>query len=118
MLGLPLYRTSADNSVLYDHDLESYALLNMNGSRFPQELVSKANNLRLEYSEDMSILCVYEIIVVRRPELRLEGHAHKVLQWYFSRMEGWFAADADTISLKCWDQVSFVIIISVIEYDS
>ncbi|KAL8201459.1 hypothetical protein R6Q57_012798 [Mikania cordata] len=56
-LGLPLYRTSGDNSVLYDHDLE-----------------------------------------------RLEGLAHKVLQWYLCRMEGWFAADADTISLKCWDK--------------
>ena len=26
-LGLPLYRTSGDNSVLYDHDLERFALL-------------------------------------------------------------------------------------------
>ena len=38
---------------------------------------------------------------------RLEGLAHKVLQWYLCRMEGWFAADADTISLKSWDQASF-----------
>ena len=38
---------------------------------------------------------------------RLEGLAHKVLQWYLCRMEGWFAADAETISLKCWDQASF-----------
>lgn len=36
---------------------------------------------------------------------RLEGLAHKVLQWYLCRMEGWFAADADTISVKCWDEV-------------
>ena len=36
---------------------------------------------------------------------RLEGLAHKVLQWYLCRMEGWFAADAETISLKCWDKV-------------
>jgi len=35
----------------------------------------------------------------------LEGLSHKVLQWYLCRMEGWFAADADSISLKCWDQV-------------
>lgn len=33
--------------------------------------------------------------------------AHKVLQWYLCRMEGWFAADTDTISLKCWDKVAF-----------
>ena len=37
---------------------------------------------------------------------RLEGLAHKVLQWYLCRMEGWFAADSETISLKGWDQVS------------
>ncbi|KAM0047915.1 putative non-specific polyamine oxidase [Helianthus debilis subsp. tardiflorus] len=40
-LGLPLYRTSGDNSVLYDHDLESYALFDMDGNQVPQELVSQ-----------------------------------------------------------------------------
>ncbi|KAB5557419.1 hypothetical protein DKX38_008328 [Salix brachista] len=40
-LGLPLYRTSGDNSVLYDHDLESYALFDMDGNQVPQELVTK-----------------------------------------------------------------------------
>jgi len=24
-------------------------------------------------------------------------------------MEGWFAADAETISAKCWDQVSYIL---------
>ncbi|GMP67370.1 hypothetical protein CsSME_00027380 [Camellia sinensis var. sinensis] len=52
----------------------------------------------------MSILRAISIVFERKPELRLEGIAHKVLQWYLCRMEGWFAADADTISLKCWDQ--------------
>uniref|UniRef100_A0A2P2MJZ1 Uncharacterized protein MANES_02G090500 n=1 Tax=Rhizophora mucronata TaxID=61149 RepID=A0A2P2MJZ1_RHIMU len=114
-LGLPLYRTSGDNSVLYDHDLESYALFDMDGNQVPQELVSKvgevfesilkeADKVRLENNEDISIFRAFEIIVDRRPELRLGGLAHKVLQWYFCRMEGWFATDADTISLKCWDQ--------------
>lgn len=32
--------------------------------------------------------------------------AHKVLQWYLCRMEGWFAADADNISVQSWDEVS------------
>jgi len=41
-------------------------------------------------------------------ETRLEGLAHKVLQWYLCRMEGWFAADSDTISLKAWDQVILI----------
>lgn len=114
-LGLPLYRTSGDNSVLYDHDLESYALFDMDGNQVPQDLVKKigeafesilkeTDKVRQEYSEDMSILRAISIVFERKPELRLEGIAHKVLQWYLCRMEGWFAADADTISLKCWDQ--------------
>ncbi|KAK2978032.1 hypothetical protein RJ640_028714 [Escallonia rubra] len=65
-LGLPLYRTSGDNSVLYDHDLESYALFDMDGKQVPQELVTKVgeefesileetNKIRQEHSEDMSV---------------------------------------------------------------
>ncbi|KAM2653564.1 hypothetical protein EV2_025189 [Malus domestica] len=106
-LGLPLYRTSEDNSVLYDHDLESYALFDMDGNQVPQDLVTKVGEtdaVRQEFSEDMSITRAFSIVFERKPELRLEGVAHKVLQWYLCRMEGWFAADADTISLKCWDQ--------------
>ncbi|PPR90634.1 hypothetical protein GOBAR_AA30049 [Gossypium barbadense] len=103
-LGLPLYRTSGDNSVLYDHDLESYALFDMDGHQVPQELVTKTNKVRQEHSEDMSISSAFSIVFERRPALRLQGLAHKVLQWYVCRMEGWFASDADTISLKSWDQ--------------
>lgn len=114
-LGLPLYRTSGDNSVLYDHDLESYALFDMDGNQVPQELVTKVgeafedilretDKVRQELSEDMSILQAFSIVYERRPDLRLEGLSHKVLQWYLCRMEGWFAADAETISLKSWDQ--------------
>ncbi|KAL8088460.1 hypothetical protein AgCh_038297 [Apium graveolens] len=99
-LGLPLYRTSGDNSVLYDHDLESYALYDMAGNKVPQELVTEvgedfksimdeANQVRSENSEDMSVSRAISVVFERRPDLR---------------MEGWFAADADTISLKCWDQ--------------
>uniref|UniRef100_A0A7N0SX52 Amine oxidase domain-containing protein n=1 Tax=Kalanchoe fedtschenkoi TaxID=63787 RepID=A0A7N0SX52_KALFE len=114
-LGLPLYRTSGDNSVLYDHDLESYALFDTNGNQVSQELVmevgetfekllSKANELREEIEEDISIRRAFSILFERNPELRLEGTAQKVLQWYLCRMEGWFAADADTISLQGWDE--------------
>ncbi|KAL7086614.1 hypothetical protein ACP275_13G011500 [Erythranthe tilingii] len=114
-LGLPLYRTSGDNSVLYDHDLESYALFDMEGNQVPQDLVSKVgvtfesilketDLVRQESSEDMSIQRAISTVFERRPDLRLEGLEHKVLQWYLCRMEGWFAADADTISLKGWDQ--------------
>ncbi|KAM7266193.1 hypothetical protein ACFE04_004090 [Oxalis oulophora] len=114
-LGLPLYRTSGDNSVLYDHDLESFALFDMDGGKVPPELVEKVgfvfedvlketNKVREELSEDISISRAFSIVFDRRPDLRLEGLGHKVLQWYLCRMEGWFAADADTISIKCWDQ--------------
>ncbi|KAL8126887.1 polyamine oxidase 2-like isoform X2 [Apium graveolens] len=114
-LGLPLYRTSGDNSVLYDHDLESYALFDMDGNKVPQDLVTKvgeafesileeANQVRAENSKDMSVSRAISIVFKRRPDLRLDGLPHKVLQWYLCRMEGWFAADADTISLKCWDE--------------
>ncbi|GAB4842842.1 Polyamine oxidase 2 [Ancistrocladus abbreviatus] len=114
-LGLPLYRTSGDNSVLYDHDLESYALFDMDGNQVPQELVVKVgetfenilketDKVREECDEDMSIQQAFSIVFERRPDFMLEGLAHKVLQWYLCRMEGWFAADADTISLKSWDQ--------------
>nr|XP_009588592.1 polyamine oxidase 2-like [Nicotiana tomentosiformis] len=114
-LGLPLYRTSGDNSVLYDHDLESYGLFDMDGNQVCQELVAKVgetfesilketDQIRQESSEDMSISRAISMVFERRPDLRLSGLAHKVLQWYLCRMEGWFAADADTISLKCWDQ--------------
>ncbi|KAL8227732.1 hypothetical protein R6Q57_015316 [Mikania cordata] len=114
-LGLPLYRTSGDNSVLYDHDLESYALFDMDGNQVPQELVSQVgkifetileetNKVRDEVTEDMSIRQAISIVFERNPKLRLEGLPYKVLQWYLCRMEGWFAADAETISLKCWDK--------------
>ncbi|CAN1229384.1 Polyamine oxidase 2 [Linum perenne] len=114
-LGLPLYRTSGENSVLYDHDLESYALFDMEGNQVPQELVTKvgeifdeilkeADKVREEHKEDMNITQAFSMVSERRPDLRLDGLAYKVLQWYLCRMEGWFAADAETISLQCWDQ--------------
>jgi hypothetical protein len=37
---------------------------------------------------------------------RLEGLDDRVMQWCVCRLEAWFAADADEISLKNWDQVS------------
>ncbi|KAL5072908.1 hypothetical protein RYX36_011892 [Vicia faba] len=52
----------------------------------------------------MSIQRGLSIVFERKPELRLEGLTHKVLQWYLCRMEGWFVADSDAISLNGWDQ--------------
>ncbi|KAI9118459.1 hypothetical protein K1719_010791 [Acacia pycnantha] len=114
-LGLTLYRTSGDNSVLYDHDLESYVLFNVNGHQVPQHIVlevgetfkkilDETGKVRDEHPHDMSVLEAVSIVLDRHPELRQQGLAHEVLQWYICRMEAWFAADADTISLKTWDQ--------------
>ncbi|KAG6483733.1 hypothetical protein ZIOFF_060387 [Zingiber officinale] len=47
-LGLPIYRTSGDNSVLYDHDLESYALFDGDGHQVPQDLVEKVGKAEFE----------------------------------------------------------------------
>ncbi|XP_028768784.1 probable polyamine oxidase 4 [Neltuma alba] len=114
-LGLSLYRTSGDNSVLYDHDLESYTLFNVNGHQVPQHIVvevgetfkrilAETGKVRDEHPDDMSVLEAISIVLDRHPELRQQGLAHEVLQWYICRMEAWFAADADMISLKTWDQ--------------
>ncbi|CAL9069337.1 unnamed protein product [Musa banksii] len=106
-LGLPIYRTSGDNSVLFDHDLESYALFDADGRQVPQELVQKVgetDKLRHETSEDMSIAQAITLVLERHPDLRQEGLANNVLQWYLCRMEGWFATDANNISVKNWDK--------------
>ncbi|XP_024397673.1 polyamine oxidase 2-like isoform X2 [Physcomitrium patens] len=114
-LGLPLYRTCGDNSVLYDHDLESYALFDMDGNQVPQALVTEVGEvfeslleetkkLREEHPDDMSVMKAFTLVLERRPDLRQEGMAFKVLQWYICRMEGWFAADADSISVQSWDE--------------
>ncbi|KAF3647976.1 putative polyamine oxidase 4 [Capsicum annuum] len=147
-LGLTMYRTSGDNSVLYDHDLESFMLFDMDGHQVPQntvvqvgdvfkKILSETEKVRNEHSHDLSVLQAISIVLDRHPELRYadknashftcycllnvepgytctyilsylfcrqEGLSHEVLQWYICRMEAWFAADADTISLKTWDQ--------------
>ncbi|KAG6716470.1 hypothetical protein I3842_04G050200 [Carya illinoinensis] len=114
-LGLTLYRTSGDNSVLYDHDLESYMLYDVDGHQVPQHIVievgetfkrilEEIRKVRDEHTDDLSVLQAISIVLDRLPDLRQKGLAHEVLQWYICRMEAWFAADADMISLKSWDQ--------------
>ncbi|XWS07954.1 hypothetical protein CRYUN_Cryun41cG0035500 [Craigia yunnanensis] len=44
--------------------------------------------MRLDHNEDTYISCAFSIVFERRPDLRLEGLAHKVLHWYLCRMEG------------------------------
>ncbi|KAK6154083.1 hypothetical protein DH2020_013722 [Rehmannia glutinosa] len=114
-LGLTLYRTSGDDSILYDHDLESCALFDINGHQVPQSMVvevgvafkkilEETDKVRNEQSNDISVKEAISIVLDRHPDFRQEGLAYEVLQWYLCRMEAWFAADADMISLKAWDQ--------------
>ncbi|KAF5457575.1 hypothetical protein F2P56_021667 [Juglans regia] len=114
-LGLTMCRTSGDNSVLYDHDLESYMLYDVDGHQVPQHIVievgetfkrilEEIGKVRDEHTDDLSVLRAISIVLDRLPDLRQKGLAHEVLQWYICRMEAWFAADADMISLKSWDQ--------------
>jgi polyamine oxidase len=114
-LGLRLYRTSDDNSVLYDHDLESYALFDKDGNQVPKDTVDKVGEtferileetvkVRDEQEHDMPLLQAISIVFERHPHLKLEGLSDQVLQWCVCRLEAWFAADADEISLKNWDQ--------------
>ncbi|KAL6507626.1 putative polyamine oxidase 4 [Orobanche gracilis] len=114
-LGLTLYRTSGDDSLLYDHDLESYALFDINGHQVPQSMVievgvafkkilEEMDKVRNEQSSDISVKEGISIVLDRHPDFRQDGLAYEVLQWYICRMEAWFAADADMISLKAWDQ--------------
>ncbi|KAK7276169.1 hypothetical protein RIF29_17304 [Crotalaria pallida] len=114
-LGLKLYRTSGDDSILYDHDLESYMLFNMDGHQVPPQMVTEIGDtfkrimeetgkVRDEHPHDISVHQAISIVLKRHPELRQQGLAHEVLQWYICRLEAWFSADADMLSLKTWDQ--------------
>jgi polyamine oxidase len=96
----------------------SYALFDMEGHQVPQALVvevgevfecllEETKKIRQEYPNDMSVSKAMDMVLERRPELRQEGMAHKVLQWYLCRMEGWFATDADNISVQSWDEVQY-----------
>ncbi|KAF1891018.1 hypothetical protein Lal_00001153 [Lupinus albus] len=127
-LGLTLYRTSGDNSVLYDHDLESYMLFNIDGHQVPQQMVveigetfkrilEETGKVRDEHPDDMSVSQAISIVLDRHPELRQKGLAHEVLQWYICRMEAWFAADADMISLQTWDQARYNPVINALAKD-
>ncbi|KAM3283985.1 hypothetical protein P3S67_022783 [Capsicum chacoense] len=113
-LGLTMYRTSGDNSVLYDHDLERASccltwmvIKFLKIQLFKLEMYSRKSStekVRNEHSHDLSVLQAISIVLDRHPELRQEGLSHEVLQWYICRMEARFTANADTISLETWDQ--------------
>jgi len=50
---------------------------------------------------DMPLLQAISIVFERHPHLKLDD---QVVQWCVSRLKAWFAADANEISLKNWDQ--------------
>lgn len=55
-LGLKLYRTSGDNSVLYDHDLESYTLFDKEGRQVPQQMVIEVGDTFKRILEEVDLL--------------------------------------------------------------
>ncbi|KAF2290532.1 hypothetical protein GH714_014294 [Hevea brasiliensis] len=110
-------RIHTDYSFGYPVDLGAscYTLFDADGHQVPQQLVKEVGDIfkkilketeriRDEHTDDMSILQAIGLVLDRHPELRQEGLANEVLQWYICRMEAWFAVDADMISLKTWDQ--------------
>ncbi|KAH7351906.1 hypothetical protein KP509_19G019600 [Ceratopteris richardii] len=112
---LCLHQTSIDNSVLYEHDLRSYVLFDTDGNRIAREMVvevgkkfevilQEAKKLRHVYKNDTSLFKAFSRVLEKREDLRLDGPAQQVLEWYICRMEGWFAADASKISLLSYDQ--------------
>lgn len=68
--------------------------------RFGETSISCLISFSMFYSNLHSFLSEISFFFFRQ-----EGLANNVLQWYLCRMEGWFATDADNISLKNWDQV-------------
>ncbi|KAG8096243.1 hypothetical protein GUJ93_ZPchr0013g36148 [Zizania palustris] len=66
LLGLRLYRTSGNNSVLYDHDLESYTLFDKEGRQVPHEITVK---VRDEHTDGMPLIRAISIVLDRNPQL-------------------------------------------------
>ncbi|MCE3052490.1 hypothetical protein HAX54_052759 [Datura stramonium] len=69
--------------------------------RLFKKTLSETEKVRNEHSHDLSVLQAISIVLTGIQSWKT---FHEVLQWYICRMEAWFAADADTISLKTWDQ--------------
>lgn len=113
-LQLPLYKTGGDNSELFEHDLRSFALFDIDGHPVPQSLVTKVGEVFAALLDetkkllddddvDISVFQAFTSCLQKHPHLRQEGLAFQVLQWYFCRMEAWFATDAENISFQSWD---------------
>ena len=80
-LGLRLYHTSGDNSVLYDHDLESCSLFDKNGLAVPMEIAAKVGVIfekilkekvkpRDEQEHDMRLEQAISMVLERHPDLK------------------------------------------------
>ncbi|XP_031108854.1 probable polyamine oxidase 4 isoform X3 [Ipomoea triloba] len=98
-----------------DMGASCFMLFGIDGKQVPQQTVvevgdafrkilKETEKVRDEHSQDMSVQQAISIVLDRYPELRQDGLADEVLQWYICRMEAWFAADANSISLKTWDE--------------
>eukprot|EP00898_Chlorokybus_atmophyticus_P007511 jgi/Chlat1/7761/Chrsp66S00568 len=115
-LRMPAYCTSGDDSILYDHDLDSYILFDVDGTRIPREVVAQVSDLfenMLQQVEqlrnnlpdvEMSLEGALAEVVLKCPQFNVEGMHKRVLQWFVCRMEGWFAADISKLSFRYWDE--------------
>lgn len=80
-LGLRLYRTSDDNSVLYDHDLERYLLSRVLKFIFHVILFLHLIVL-IDSSAAMLSLTKMAIRSQRRPSIKLEKYSNEFLKRY------------------------------------
>lgn len=118
-LGLSTFCTSGEESVLFDHDLQSYALFDEDGSRVPAKVVDAAEEgfekLLMRASEIRDALpegCDRDMATTLQEALRaaqaagdvdLRGQAGRVLCWFIARVEGWFCAPMEDVSLVHYD---------------
>ncbi|KAJ1379289.1 hypothetical protein SESBI_47014 [Sesbania bispinosa] len=91
-LGLTLYRTSVVLHSNYILNFQLYAF-NIDGKQVPQKMVievgdtfkrilEETGKVRDENPEDISVSQAISIVLDRHPQLRQQGLAHEVLQWY------------------------------------
>mmetsp|Transcript_7032 Transcript_7032/g.25012 ORF Transcript_7032/g.25012 Transcript_7032/m.25012 type:complete len:577 (-) Transcript_7032:220-1950(-) len=114
-MRLATFCTSGEESVLFDHDLQSYALFDEDGTRVPTEVVegamagferllerSSAVREALGDGEDRDMAATLTLALREAHEageVDLHGQAGRVLCWFIARVEGWFAAPMEDVSL-------------------
>ena len=105
--------TAGDDSVLYDHDLERYCLFDVDGEAISHFVVKEAMEVFegiLDYAEnlgkslpegeDLPFTKAIEMALQNVPDEFSQGQKHRVLSWFVARLEGWFCASMENISVR------------------